>query len=83
MKYAYWLSHSQLESKARCFYGDIYELDDSFGSFDVVLLGQIFVHLRDGIDALTSAATVCGNKIIIVEGSFHNEYPIAALSGGQ
>ena len=80
-KNAYWLCHHDLSSQARCFYGDVYELNPSVGAFDVVLLGQILIHLRDGVAALEAAASVCTDTMIITEGSFENDTPIAALSG--
>jgi hypothetical protein len=81
MKNAYWLCHRDLGSSARCVYGDVYEINPSLGMFDVVLVGQILIHLRDAIAALTAAASVCADTLIITEGSFENDTPIAALSG--
>jgi len=80
-KNSYWLSHRDLGSSARCVYGNVYELSPDVGSFDVVVLGQILVHLKDGISALTAAASVCAETMVIVEGSFENDTPIAALCG--
>jgi SAM-dependent methyltransferase len=77
----YWLCHRDLGSQARCIYGDVSRLDPSVGVFDVVILGQILVHLRDGLSALAAAASVCTETIVITEGSFPNDTPIAALSG--
>lgn len=78
---SYWLSYRDLGSKARCVYGDVYDIDETVGVFDVVLVGQILIHLRDGISALTAAASVCRDTIVITEGSFENDTPIAALAG--
>lgn len=63
-------------------YGNIYDLaPDVVGLFDVVMAGQILVHLPDGISALAAAASVCRERLIVVEGSFIDESPIAALCG--
>jgi hypothetical protein len=80
-KNSYWLCHRELGSRARCFYGDLHDLSPAFGSFDVVLIGQVLIHLPDGIAALRAAASVCRDRIIIVEGSFRDDAPVAALSG--
>jgi SAM-dependent methyltransferase len=81
MKNSYWLCHHAFGSSATCLYGDVYELDPSVGVFDVVMVGQILIHLRDGISALAAAASVCRDRMIIVEGSFPDDTPIARLAG--
>jgi hypothetical protein len=80
MKNAYWLCHRDLGSSARCVYGDIYELHESIGVFDMVLVGQVLIHLRDGLSGLAAAAKACGDTIVITDGSFDNDMPFAALS---
>jgi hypothetical protein len=76
---SYWLCHDEFGSSARCIYGDVYELNGE--RHDVVLLGQILVHLRDGLSAVAAAARVCGETLIVVEGNFEGEYPVAGLCG--
>jgi hypothetical protein len=39
VKNGYWFCHERLASKARAYYGDVYDLPESLGSFDVVVLG--------------------------------------------
>jgi hypothetical protein len=81
-KNGYWLSHRDLGSRARCIYGNVYEIDPaSTGTHDVVIVGQILIHLRDALTALSAAASVCSDTIVITEGSFDNDTPIAALAG--
>lgn len=83
MTNGYWLAHHDLGSNARCAYGNVYDLDAAMvgGVFDVVLVGQILIHLRDAIRALEAIASVCRDTLVITEGSFANDTPIAALSG--
>jgi hypothetical protein len=77
---AYWFAHRELGSNARCMYGDVYDLSPELtGSFDVALVGQILVHLRDAISALAAVASVCRETMVITEGSFEGDYPVAAL----
>jgi hypothetical protein len=58
-------------------YGNVYEIGPHLGRFDVVLMGQILVHLRDALGALDAAASVCDDRMIIVEGSFESDEPTA------
>jgi SAM-dependent methyltransferase len=78
---AYWLAHRALGSKARCFYGDVYNLPEALGEFDVVLVCNILVHLRDPIGALTSIAARCRDKLVITEGMTVSELPVAVFLG--
>ena len=38
LRNSYWLCHEEFGSAARCFYGDVYDLDDA--GYDVVILGR-------------------------------------------
>jgi hypothetical protein len=68
VKRSYWLAHRELGSRARVHYGDAYDLPDALGLFDVVVIGQILVHLRDVIRAVTSISRRCSDTLIIAEG---------------
>jgi SAM-dependent methyltransferase len=81
VKRSYWLAHRELGSEARVFYGDAYDIPDSLGIFDVVVVGQILVHLRDVIRAMTSITRRCGNTLIIAEGMDLSEEPISRFYG--
>jgi SAM-dependent methyltransferase len=76
---SYWLSHEELSSSARCLYGDLYELADA--AYDVVIVGQVLVHLRDAVSALAAVGGVCAETLVIVEGNIKANEPIAALCG--
>lgn len=81
-KHSYWLCHREFESSADCVYGDVYDLSTRLvGVFDVVLVGQLLVHLPDAISALAAAASVCREKPIVVEGNNANESAVAVLCG--
>jgi 2-polyprenyl-3-methyl-5-hydroxy-6-metoxy-1,4-benzoquinol methylase len=73
MKNSYWLSHQELGSRAKAYYGDIYRMPKSLGTFDVVVIAQILVHLRDPIEALRSAADRSSDTLIIAEGMIDDE----------
>jgi SAM-dependent methyltransferase len=81
LRNAYRLAHEELGSQAECRYGNIYDLDPADGTFDIVMLGQILIHLPDGISAVAAAASVCDETIVITEGSTPVADPIALLAG--
>lgn len=81
MKNSWWFAHRALGSKARRAEGDVYAIPAALGTFDVVLVGQILVHLRDGISALASIAARCADTIVIAEGMVASEDPQATLLG--
>lgn len=66
VKRSYWYSHQLLSSKAKVYYGDVYNLPSELGEFDVVVLGMILSHLRDPFQALYSASKRSKDSIIIV-----------------
>ncbi len=47
LKNSYWFSHTALQSKAKVYYGDVYNLPASLGQFDVALMGSLLLHCRD------------------------------------
>jgi SAM-dependent methyltransferase len=65
LKNAYWFTHERLHSKARAYYGDIYDLPGGLGEFDVAVFGMILSHLRDPFQALYSASRLVKSTIII------------------
>jgi hypothetical protein len=65
LKNAYWFAHRRLGSKARVYYGDIYDLPGGLGQFDVAYFGMILTHLRDPFQALYSASRLVSDTIII------------------
>jgi hypothetical protein len=71
-KKSYWLAHREFQSSARTVYGNVYEMPSSLGTFDVVIIGQVLVHLRDVIRALASVAARCGSTMIIAEGMIND-----------
>lgn len=66
-KNGYWFAHQCVRSNARMFYGDIYDLPVELGSFDVVIVGCIMMHLQNPIIALESISRVSADKIIVVD----------------
>jgi SAM-dependent methyltransferase len=81
VKNAYWLAHRLLGSRARAYYGDIYRLPEALGRFDVVLVGQVLVHLRDAVTALASVTARCAETLVLVEGTLDADEPLARFLG--
>ena len=81
VKRSYWLAHREFGSRARVHYGDAYDLPDALGFFDVVIVGQILVHLRDVIRAVGSISRRCGDTLIIAEGMLPSNEPSSLFLG--
>ena len=81
IKRSYWLAHREFHSRAEAFYGNAYELPEALGQFDVVIVGQILVHIRDTIRVLTSIAQRCRQTLIIAEGMTPEEVPVSHFLG--
>jgi hypothetical protein len=79
----YDLAHRVLQSKASRIRGNIYALSTFVEKCDVVLVGQILVHLRDPFAALEQAALCSTDYLIIAEGSFEADIPFAQFIGAQ
>jgi len=82
-KNAYWLAHSRLNSHAKVFYGDVYDITREYGQFDVTFVGSILEHLSDPIRALASISKVTRETLAITTPALHTEDPIARFVGDQ
>jgi SAM-dependent methyltransferase len=76
-KNAYWLAHRLLNSKAEVYYGDIYNLPQGLGQFDIAIVGSVLEHLNDQITALASIARLTKERIVIVSPLLETEERIA------
>lgn len=77
-KNGYWYAHRALGSRARAYYGNIYDLPDELGRFDVAMFGTVLSHLRDPFQALHAAARLCTDTMIVTNPMFHSDKrPIA------
>src|SRR5580692_1831218 len=52
IKNSYWFCHEKYRSQTKAYYGDIYDIPSELGMFDVVMVGQILVHLKDPLSAI-------------------------------
>lgn len=83
MRRGYWFVHSQLKSKAKVIYGDVIRLSEQVPSSDIVMLGQILIHLKDPVEAIRQACLTAKETVIIAEGSWQSDAPFARFNGGQ
>ena len=86
MRNSYRLAHHAFQSKATPIYGDIYRMSEVVPRCDVVIVGQILVHLRDPLGALHQAALAAKETLIIVEGMTDapsSDLPMAYFLGAQ
>src|SRR5438132_6567112 len=72
LKNAYWFTHERVGSKAKAFYGDVYNLPEALGPFDVAVFGMIITHLRDAFRALYSASRLVRGDLIITRSHLIN-----------
>ena len=78
---AYWLAHSRLGSRAKAYYGDVYDLPAALGQFDVAIVGSILEHLADPVKALASVARRTDGAMLIVTPMLDTDEPIARFMG--
>ena len=76
-KKGYWFSHKALGSQAQCHYGNIYNISQDLGVFDVAVMGTIISHLRDPIQALFSVSLRVKDYIILANPTMDTKDPIA------
>lgn len=67
---AYWFAHAALRSRAKVFYGDIYTLPETLGTFDVAFLGSVLLHLQNPFESLRSAARRTRDALIVTEPAY-------------
>jgi SAM-dependent methyltransferase len=76
IKNAYWYAHRVLGSKAKAYYGDIYDFPAELGSFDVVVFGMVLPHLRDPFRALQSASRLSSEWLVITQQCLQRSEPV-------
>lgn len=66
------------------FYGDIYDIPEELGRFDVVFFGLVLHQLRDPLWALYQGARLCRDTLIISDRMYDGDLlPTMALRGGE
>jgi SAM-dependent methyltransferase len=65
LKNSYWFSHAALQSKARVYYGDVYNLPTSHGQFDIAVMGSVLLHCRDPLRIVKQCGRIARTLIIV------------------
>ena len=65
---------------------DLFDLDEGFGTFDLVFCGSVLIHTWDQFAAIRRLRAVCGRQAIIattvIRARFQRK-PLAAFTGGR
>lgn len=64
---SWWLLREARQARAKAVYGTVYDIGPKLGTFDVVTLNSVLLHLRDPMGALIRAASVCGRTLVVTE----------------
>lgn len=80
VKRSYWFMHHESGSRAHVYYGDVENLPQALGRFDVALLCSILEHLPDQIQAIASVAALA-DTIILTGGLIDTKACIAEFAG--
>jgi 2-polyprenyl-3-methyl-5-hydroxy-6-metoxy-1,4-benzoquinol methylase len=64
---SWWFAHRCFNSKARVAYGSIYELSPKLGTFDVVTMGSILLHLRDPFLAMQRVSSLSRETLVVTD----------------
>jgi O-methyltransferase len=64
LKNSYWFSHAAHESKAKVYYGDVYNLPAALGQFDIAVMGSVLLHCRDPLRIVEQCAKMARSLII-------------------
>jgi hypothetical protein len=74
---AYWFAHRRLGSSAKAFYGDLYNLPEGLGHFDVAVVGMILPHLRDPFLALQNVCRLRPDTVVVTQQCPRGDQPHA------
>jgi O-methyltransferase len=71
LKHSYWFGHAAVQSKARVYYGDVYNLPGAVGEFDIAVMAAVLLHCRDPLRIVEQ----CGKKAktLIIADKFYPE----------
>src|SRR6266508_4857828 len=64
LKNSYWFTHAAHQSKAKVYYGDVYNLPAALGQFDIALMGSVLLHCRDPLRIVEQCGKMARSLII-------------------
>jgi len=69
LKNSYWFSHAAHQSKAKVYYGDVYNLTDARGQFDIAVMGAVLLHCRDPLRIVEQCGRIA--KVLVITDMFY------------
>lgn len=60
----FWFAHRRLGSSARVYYGNVYDLPDELGHFDVAVMASVLLHLRHPLSVVERLAALADTLVI-------------------
>jgi len=77
LKNSYWFSHAALNSKAKVYYGDVYNLPAALGEFDIAVMGSVLLHCRDPLQIVEQCGKIA--RMLIIVDMFHPDLERAPI----
>ena len=71
LKNSYWFSHAAHNSKAKVYYGDVYNLPAALGQFDIAVMGSVLLHCRDPLRIVEQCGKIA--SLLIITDMFYPE----------
>ena len=65
LKNSFWFSHAAHQSKAKVYYGDVYNLPALLGKFDIAVMGSVLLHCRDPLRIVEQCGKMVRTLIIV------------------
>jgi O-methyltransferase len=81
LKNSYWFSHSAHQSKAKVYYGDVYNLPAALGQFDIAVMGAVLLHCRDPLRIVEQCGKMA--SLLIITDMFYPDLegaPVCSLA---
>jgi SAM-dependent methyltransferase len=69
LKNSYWFSHAAHKSRAKVYYGDVYNLPAALGQFDIGVMGSVLLHCRDPLRIVEQCGKMA--RALIITDMFH------------
>lgn len=71
LKNSFWFSHAAYRSKARIHYGNVYELPEALGRFDVAVMGSVLLHCHSPLQIVEQCAQKA--RTVVIADMFYPE----------
>jgi len=65
LKNSYWFSHVAMQSKAKVYYGDAYNLPAALRNFDIAVMAAVLLHCRDPLRIVQQCGKLAKSLIIV------------------